>query len=545
MGNNTTATTATSVVETGEFVAADPHTLVIDTNVRTAPTLDKKFVESIATRGVLLPVLATRDDDGTTLRVRDGQLRTLAARDANLATIPVYVISSSAADDAAEVERITDQLVANEQRTDLSNRQRATAFQELLDLGVSATRIAKVTHTTKKAVDAALATASSAAALDAVEQSLTLAQGAILAGYDTDDDTEAVEALLAAATGGRFDHKATELAQRATERALIRKTVAELVEQGYQASAHRPTGGQWHDLRAYYVIDTGQDADELDPASMTREHLHATVDADYEAQWIDADGKPVDEESIDWAVDGEPADVAADPELIDPRALTETEVWAAFTTWYHDDPAVDGLGTWSQRRDWLTDDRDTASDDSAADDGESAAQRAARREAEQKEAEKLERRRTKALNKKAVAAQTVRRDKLREIFGRKTLPKGKGAVVARFLAHTMWTHPDLYEINRADHSTHQVAAELLGSEPLAALDGASAERSQLIALAITCAAHEANLPKDAWRPHPFDRTIGWAHNRDLEFLTEAFGYTLSEVEQVIAGQVTAEAIDIT
>ncbi|PZU04724.1 MAG: hypothetical protein DI630_00005 [Gordonia sp. (in: high G+C Gram-positive bacteria)] len=49
--------------------------LVIDANVRTDAALDKAFVASIAERGVILPVVATRDDDGT-IRVRDGQRRT-------------------------------------------------------------------------------------------------------------------------------------------------------------------------------------------------------------------------------------------------------------------------------------------------------------------------------------------------------------------------------------------------------------------------------------------------------------------------------------
>ncbi len=543
----TTATTSaagTGVAQTGEFIAANPHDLVIDTNVRTAPTLDKKFAASIATRGVLLPVLATRDEDGT-LRVRDGQLRTMAARAADLETIPVYVISSAAADDAAQVERITDQLAANEHRTDLSNQHRAAAFQELLDLGLSATKIAKATHTPKKTVDAALATAASETAMEAIASALTLEQGAVLASYDTAGDTEAVELLLTAAKSGRFDHKAAELAQCATERTLIRDTVAELTGQGYQASADRPTGGQWHDLRAFYVIETGQDADEVDPATLTREHLHGTVDADYETQWIDAHGTEIDPELIDWDVRGESADVAADPELVDPRTLTENEVWSASVTWYHNAPAVDDLENWSQRQTRLNAPATATGDDAATDAGESAAATAARREGQQKEAEKIERRRTRVLNQKAVAAQTVRRDKLRDVLARKTLPKGKAAVVAGFLAHSIWTHPDLYQINRADGASKDIAAELLGTDPLAALEGASAERTQIIALAMTCGAHEANLPKDAWRGgHPFDRTIRWARIRYLEFLTEVFGYTLAEVEQVIAGHLDPEAIDL-
>lgn len=549
MANNTTTT---AVAQTGEFVAADPHTLVIDTNVRTAPTLDKKFAASVATRGVLLPVLATRDDDGT-LRVRDGQLRTLAAQAANLATIPVYVISSAAADDAAEVERITDQLATNEQRTDLTDRHRAAAYQELFDLGLSATKIAKATHTSKKQVDVALTTASSAVAMEAVEQSLTLEQGAILAAYDVDADTDAVEALLAAATQGRFDHAAAELAENADERAALRAGRAALIEQGYQVATTRPVAGGrdgWSDLRQLYVAETGQDADDLDPATLTREHLLVWIDTDCEEQWTDADGSVVDERTVDWNVDGEPADIEAAGGMLDPRLLTHRVVWSALAYWYHNDPAVDGLENWNQRSERLaaeaadSGDAEGSEHDTTGRTG-NAAELSARAAIEEKEAERIERRRTRILNQKAVAAQKVRRDKLRECLARKTLPKGKAAVVARFLAHTMWTHPDLYQINRADGSTREIAAELLGTDPLAALDGATAERTQIIALAMTCAAHEANLPKDAWRGgHMYDRTIGWARTRYLEFLTEAYGYTLAEVEQAIAGYIDPGVIDI-
>ena len=62
MGNNNTATLTPSAetAATGELVHANPAEVVIDDNVRTDATLDKAFVASIAARGVLLPVLATR-----------------------------------------------------------------------------------------------------------------------------------------------------------------------------------------------------------------------------------------------------------------------------------------------------------------------------------------------------------------------------------------------------------------------------------------------------------------------------------------------------
>ncbi|WP_030176244.1 MULTISPECIES: hypothetical protein [Actinomycetes] len=60
--------------------------------------------------------------------------------------------------------------------------------------------------------------------------------------------------------------------------------------------------------------------------------------------------------------------------------------------------------------------------------------------------------------------------------------------------------------------------------------------AQLIALAMTCAAHEANLPEDSWRSgHEYFRSIGEARTRYLQFLTEAFGYVLADIERVSSG----------
>jgi ParB family chromosome partitioning protein len=558
MTNNTA--TATTVAQTGEFVAADPNTLVIDDNVRTDATLDKAFAASIAARGVLLPVLATRDDDGT-LRVRDGQLRTLAAREADLATIPVYVISSAAADDAATIERISDQLQTNEHRTQLNNTDRATAMQQLLDLGLSRTKIAKTTHTSKKTVDAALAIAGSDTAMAAVNDLLTLDQGAIIAGFEADQDTDAVTELLDAAAQGRFDHKHAELLETAADRAALREGLAHWRNEGFHVSAVRPQHrSAWTELSELVHAETGERVSDEQFEDLTPEHVMAFVETDCEEVYLNAAGEQVAVASIDWSVQDADPDVAVAEGMADPRTLTEGEEWNHYVTWYHNDPARDGLET---LREYRTRSRAAAADaDQPAtapagvaevqDDGESPEDRAdrlarerAERERLQAEAEKRERRKVLTLNKLGVAAQNVRREKLTEAFARKTLPKGKAAVVAAFLATTVWRNADLYNAARQDADAKKIAAELLGADPLEALDGAAAERAQLIALAITCAAHEANLPKDAWRGgHAYLRTVGDARTRYLRFLTETFGYALSDIEKVVTGDITTDDIDI-
>ena len=101
----------------------DPHSLVLDTNVRDEAALGVRFVASIKEHGVLTPIAAVRDRDGQ-LRVRSGQRRTLAAREAGLASVPVYVRTATAGeDDKAElVERVSEQIVENDQRAQLHQR---------------------------------------------------------------------------------------------------------------------------------------------------------------------------------------------------------------------------------------------------------------------------------------------------------------------------------------------------------------------------------------------------------------------------------------
>ena len=79
--------------------------------------------------------------------VRDGQRRTLAARQAGLAAIPVYVLSTAGAvPDAktAAAERIAQQIVANDQRTALTDAQRAKGINQMLLAGISAAKVARI-----------------------------------------------------------------------------------------------------------------------------------------------------------------------------------------------------------------------------------------------------------------------------------------------------------------------------------------------------------------------------------------------------------------
>ena len=55
---------------------------------------------------------------------------------------------STAADTAAEtIDRIVHQIVTNDQKRDLSDAQRARGIQQMIDAGLSVTRVAKIHRT--------------------------------------------------------------------------------------------------------------------------------------------------------------------------------------------------------------------------------------------------------------------------------------------------------------------------------------------------------------------------------------------------------------
>src|SRR5213592_3325831 len=98
-----------------ECIEVDPTTLIIGDNVRAAAHLDRQFLGSLREHGVMNPIQATRDDNGT-LTVKRGQRRTLGAVKAGLATVPVLVV----ADDTDEADRIVKQWHENERRDALT-----------------------------------------------------------------------------------------------------------------------------------------------------------------------------------------------------------------------------------------------------------------------------------------------------------------------------------------------------------------------------------------------------------------------------------------
>ncbi|MBB2969260.1 ParB N-terminal domain-containing protein [Leifsonia aquatica] len=151
------------------------------------------------------------------------------------------------------------------------------------------------------------------------------------------------------------------------------------------------------------------------------------------------------------------------------------------------------------------------------------------------EEEKAERRTLIANNKAWASAEIVRREWLTELLSRKTLPKDTTLVIAKALtAHRQ-------AISTATREGNELAHRLLGLEPsgyfetdkLAALIAQTPAKAQHVALAVVLGACESVTSKQTWRyPSPTDA----AYFAQLE----AWGYGLSEVEQIVTEEAAVE-----
>jgi ParB family chromosome partitioning protein len=386
-------------------VELDPRSLLVDVNIRTDARLDKDFIASIKDLGVLVPITAVRTSTGD-VRVRFGHRRTLAAIEAGLAAVPVEIVGDEATDDAAQIERILTQQAENAHRAALTNSEQLRVVEQLSAFGMSAAQIAKRTKIKRGAVDASLAVVGSDLAKAATERYdfLTLEQAAAVAEFDNDPD--AVKKLVVAAQQGRgFDHLLQRLREDRADEALIEAKVAELVTAGITV-IDRPA---W--------TDAPKDLDTLARRTDTEITPESHAECPGHTAYVDAF----------WDVD-EDADDADNDER---RVAEATYVCLDPIQYRHIEPASES----------------------------SRAQRAAHVDDDaRKEAEKAERQRVLANNKAWRAAETVRREWLKNFVGRKSAPKG----ALRFI---------FTEVAEGDHQLrdgmekqHAFARDLLGIE---------------------------------------------------------------------------------
>ena len=227
-------TTTTARMGTIEHI--DPNLIVVEANVRTEANLPREFVASIKQNGVLTPILARRDTQGTVI-VRAGQRRTLAAREAGLATIRAYIVEA----DETTVDRIVVQMVENDHREAVTDADRVAAFQQLAFEGLTPAVIAKRTGSRTATVKAGIAVAENSTAASAiVSHSLTLDQAAALIEFEGDDETITDLIEVATTTPKQFAH-ATQRARDDRRREAIKaEATADLITRGYDVLDREP-----------------------------------------------------------------------------------------------------------------------------------------------------------------------------------------------------------------------------------------------------------------------------------------------------------------
>jgi ParB family transcriptional regulator, chromosome partitioning protein len=144
------------------------------------------------------------------------------------------VLPATAADTAAEmIDRIVHQMVTNDHKRDLTDAQRARAIQQMIDAGLSVTKVAKKWSVGKDTVKAAQTAATSSVALEALEGGqISLSEAAVLTEFEH-DGAEPLDRLVAAAGTPRFDHVVAQLrAERASAQAYA-QAVAAYTERGF------------------------------------------------------------------------------------------------------------------------------------------------------------------------------------------------------------------------------------------------------------------------------------------------------------------------
>ncbi|NKR30213.1 ParB N-terminal domain-containing protein [Rhodococcus hoagii] len=476
---------------TPEFVHINPAELRTTANIRTDLQLHPDFLSSVADLGVLTPIVARREDDGT-LTVLFGHRRTAAALAAKLDTVPVRILDIDTTDEkAADIDRIVSQWAENEHRTALSKRERVAVVDQLALYGISDAQIAKRIKAPRAEVTAARTIAASTAAAGALDQlpQLTIEQAAVFAEFEDDEDTTA--ALLAAAQRGSFDHQAQFQRDRVAREARRRAAAAALEAEGATV-IDRPD----YQARTVELHRLGENGEGIAPED------HA--DCPGHCAWLESNYVTIHKTTG--------AEIDPDDETeYDEDDLEDREVY--HPVWCCADPHKHGHAM----RPWIAKRFTSGAPDTDTDDPEAAAEAA-------KEVARQARREVKANNDQWRSAETVRRDWLRDYLTRKTPPKG----AADFIATALATDPHLItQLYARDTAADLLIKNRTAPAHVALADAAAAasdSRAQVIVLGQILAAYETATSVESWR------TLTKENARYLAYLA-SIGYTLSDIEK--------------
>ena len=253
----------TEPAPTATLVHLDPNTLHDHpSNVRDEVGDLDELTASIRQVGILEPLTVVPTDDGH--RIVTGHRRKAAAIAAGLATVPCY----ERPDLGADSDQVLAMLIENLRRHDLTELEEARGYQQLLDLGLSATKIAKATGTPRTRVRDALAVTKSDTALTtATAHGLTLDQALVLTEFAGDD--EALDTLTDAAVEDpdQLLHVASRIRQDRERQAEYERLVAEHETAGVTILEQPPESHSSKALGVPRILDTLIDGDDqvLDP----------------------------------------------------------------------------------------------------------------------------------------------------------------------------------------------------------------------------------------------------------------------------------------
>jgi ParB family chromosome partitioning protein len=485
---------AAEAVQAEDFLHLDPAEIIIGTNVRTDLRPDhKEFRRSIKERGVLEAVTVYRNEDGQYVLLR-GQRRTVTAAEVGTPTglIPARVVPQ-----AADADRIGDQMVENIHRAGMREAEIVAGVEQLALLGVSAAQIAKRTSIDRPTVNAALAVTKADQSRNRLDSGdLTLEEAAIFAEFE--HDPEAVERLENAKRWRRsLAHEAQRLRDEAAEREADAAEVERLRAEGLPVLSAEEVAEAYEVLRIERLVT--EDGESLP-----------------EEEWPNVPGACV-QVVKEWVYPEDEYDEEHEDDS-DEEHEDDEPYQQYVPVWVVTDLAASGL----RRRGG-----GSGSTASADEGGESEEEAEARRE---------ERRRVIANNKAWSSAETVRREWLATFVARKTAPKGAEALICEAVV------TGHHSLSKAMDHRHPMLFTLLGIDVPTGYYGAGHDECHKIAtkastpkaatmttLAAIVAAWEATTGKHSWRnPTAWDARV-------LSALVE-WGYQPSEVERILLGE---------
>ena len=468
------------------LVHLDVERLVDDGNIRFEPGDLHSLTASIRANGIIVPLtVAPMPDTDDTWRVIAGHRRFAVARAIELATVPCFV-RTDLTPDGNDVVAMLDE---NLEREGLSSGEVAAAYQQLSLAGWSQTRIAKATRAKRDEVKAALSFANDETLVRNVHTgALTFDQAARMAALDLSDDD--VDALVDVADSEwEFNHDI----KRHERDVLLAQ--AKVVARGLGLTLIADVGDdEWPEAQPLRSLDgyrTNYSASEEEEAKREEAIVahsecpgHAVevmLSSDDEAHYV--------------------------PWCLDPVQYGHVEPEPDY-------PDVDGDG------------------DGDGVDEQEARINAWEAEVKKKEAASAERKLVIANNKAWRDAEPVRRDFLRELYARKTAPKG----ALRFAVELVPSMGYLLQ-----HSDDNLLADLTGTTMHtgygvsigAEVVAAATDRSLPVALlAVVGTAIETTSDVAIWRNEHSTGFAMW-----LRYLATV-GYVLSDVEQLVVDNLT-------